>query len=115
MQMRPGDLAAHLASGKLAPIYLVHGEEALVVLEAAQAIRDKARELGYGERQVFTVEPGFKWAELAHAGNAFSLFAEQKLLELRIPTGKPGTEGGEALQAYAANPSSDNILLIQCP
>jgi DNA polymerase-3 subunit delta len=115
MLMRHADLAAHLAAGKLASIYIVHGEEALVALEAAQAIRDAARAAGFGERQVLTVESGFKWAELAYAGSAFSLFAEQKLIELRIPTGKPGTEGGEALQTYAANPSPDNVLLVQCP
>jgi len=115
MLMRPADLAAHLAGGRLAPIYLVHGEEALVALEAAQAVRDAARTAGFTEREVLTVESGFKWVELINAGNAFSLFADKKLIELRIPTGKPGTEGGEALQAYAADAPADNVLLIQCP
>lgn len=115
MQLKPAELASHLASRRLAPIYLVHGEEALVALEAAQAIRDAARAAGFAEREVLTVEPGFKWAELAASGQAISLFAEQKLIELRIPTGKPGTEGGDALQQYAAGAPAENVLLVQCP
>ncbi|WP_269531576.1 DNA polymerase III subunit delta [Chitinimonas sp. BJYL2] len=114
MQIRPADLPARL-KGALAPLYVVHGEEALLVLEAAQAVRDAARAAGILEREVLTVESGFKWHELAAAGQAISLFAERKLIDLRIPNGKPGTEGGEALQQYAANPSPDNILLIQLP
>lgn len=115
MQLRPSDLASHLAGGRLASIYVVHGEEALVALESAQAIRDAARKAGFAERQVLTVEPGFKWNELASAGQSISLFAEQKLIELRIPTGKPGTEGGEALQQYASSAPADNVLLVQLP
>lgn len=115
MQLRPAELAAHLNKGRLLPIYVVHGEEALVALEAAQAIRDAARQQGFAERQVLTVESGFKWAELADSGQAISLFAEQKLIELRVPNGKPGSEGGEALQSYAASAPSDNVLLVQLP
>jgi DNA polymerase-3 subunit delta len=115
VQLRPADLATHLAGSRLAPVYVVHGEEALVALESAQAIRDAAREAGFAERQVLTVEPGFKWNELAAAGQAISLFAEQKLIELRIPNGKPGTEGGEALQQYAAGAPPENVLLVQLP
>lgn len=115
MPIRPSDLPSQLAGGRLAPIYVVHGEEALLALEAAQLIRDAARQAGFAEREVLTVEPGFKWAELAAAGQAISLFAEQKLIELRIPTGKPGTEGGEALQQYAAGAPAENVLLVQLP
>lgn len=115
MQLRSAELAAHLNKGRLLPIYVVHGEEALVALEAAQAIRDAARQQGFAERQVLTVESGFKWAELAASGQAISLFAEQKLIELRVPNGKPGSEGGEALQSYAASAPSDNVLLVQLP
>ncbi|GAB3261183.1 DNA polymerase III subunit delta [Chitinimonas naiadis] len=115
MPIRPSDLPSQLANGRLAPIYVVHGEEALLALEAAQTIRDAARAAGFAEREVLTVEPGFKWGELAAAGQAISLFAEQKLIELRIPTGKPGTEGGEALQQYAAGAPAENVLLVQLP
>jgi DNA polymerase-3 subunit delta len=115
VQLRPSDLATHLAGSRLAPVYVVHGEEALVALESAQAIRDAARLAGFTEREVLTVEPGFKWNALAAAGQAISLFAEQKLVELRVPTGKPGTEGGEALQHYAAGAPADNVLLVQLP
>ncbi|GLR12490.1 DNA polymerase III subunit delta [Chitinimonas prasina] len=115
MPIRPADLASHLAGGKLSPIYVIHGEEALLALEAAQMVRDAARAAGIAEREVLTVEPGFKWAELAAAGQAISLFAEQKLIDLRVPSGKPGTEGGDALQQYAANAPSENVLLLQLP
>ncbi|MGQ5522620.1 DNA polymerase III subunit delta [Chitinimonas sp. PSY-7] len=115
MQLRPSELSAHLAKGRLLPIYVVHGEEALVVLEATQAIRDAAYQQGYGERQVLTVEPGFKWMELTASGQAISLFSEQKLIELRVPNGKPGVEGGEALQVYATSAPADNVLLLQLP
>ncbi|MBV1774568.1 DNA polymerase III subunit delta [Burkholderiaceae bacterium DAT-1] len=115
MNIRPADLARHLASGSLAPVYVIHGEEALLALEAAQAIRDAARQSGFSERQVMTVEPGFSWRDLAMAANEVSLFAEQKLIELRIPTGKPGGEGGEAMQSYAATAPAENVLMVQLP
>jgi DNA polymerase-3 subunit delta len=115
MQIKPADLPAHLARGPLAPIYVIHGDEPLVVLEAAQAIRDAARAAGFSEREVLTVEPGFSWSALTEAGQALSLFATQRLVELRIPAGRPGTEGGEALQAYAALAPADILLLVQLP
>ncbi|QDQ26821.1 DNA polymerase III subunit delta [Chitinimonas arctica] len=115
MPIRASDLPGHLAAGRLSPIYVVHGEEALLALEAAQAIRDAARLAGFAEREVLTVEAGFKWSELAAAGQAISLFAERKLIELRVPNGKPGGEGGEALQRYAAGAPADNVLLLQLP
>jgi DNA polymerase-3 subunit delta len=115
VQIRPADLSTHLAAGRLLPIYVVHGEETLVALESAQAIRDAARRAGFAEREVLTVEPGFKWHELTSAGQSVSLFAEQKLIELRIGNGKPGTEGGEALQQYAASAPPDNVLMVELP
>ncbi|MFC4160476.1 DNA polymerase III subunit delta [Chitinimonas lacunae] len=115
MPLRPAELAGHLAGGQLAPIYLVHGEEALVVLETVQTLRDAARAAGCSEREVLTVEPGFSWSQLAHLAASGSLFAERKLIELRLPSGKPGNEGSEALVHYAARPSPDDVLLIQCP
>ncbi|WP_047250314.1 DNA polymerase III subunit delta [Chromobacterium subtsugae] len=112
--LSPDALAAALAKG-LAPLYLVHGEEALLALEAADAVRAAARAAGYLEREVLTVEAGFDWSQLSDAMSSVSLFASLKLLEIRIPGGKPGTEGSEALQRLAANPPADTLTLITLP
>ncbi|MDK2122496.1 DNA polymerase III subunit delta [Parachitinimonas caeni] len=114
MNLRPAELPGRLKTS-LAPIYLVHGEETLIALEAIEAIRAAARLNGYTERDVLTVEPGFSWSHLAMAANAGSLFADRKILELRIPNGKPGTEGSEALCRYAADPPPDTLLVISLP
>lgn len=114
MNVRPDDLAAHLAR-KLEPLYVVHGDELLFALEAGDAIRAAARSAGADERDVLVVEPGFKWdAFIATNANA-SLFGDRKLVDLRIPSGKPGMEGAKALEAYAANPNPDNVTLITLP
>lgn len=112
--LSPDALIATLGKG-LAPLYLVHGEEALLALEAADALRQAAREQGYQEREVLTVEAGFDWSQLRDAMSSVSLFAERKLLEIRIPNGKPGTEGAEALQQLAAQPPQDTVTLITLP
>jgi DNA polymerase-3 subunit delta len=97
------------------PLYAVFGAETLLALESADAIRASARAAGHDEREVLTVESGFKWSELAMAGSAQSLFASKKILELRIPTGKPGVEGAAALQALAKAPPDDTVTLITLP
>ena len=111
MKLSPQNLAGHLQKS-LAPIYLLTGDEPLQMMEAGDAIRKAAAAQGYTERQVLTLEPGFDWSQLMGEAAAMSLFAERKLIELRMPTGKPGREGGKALREYAANPPEDNILLI---
>ncbi|SCK11959.1 DNA polymerase III subunit delta [Vogesella sp. LIG4] len=112
----PEALKEQLARSAPAPLYLVYGEEALLALEAADSIRAAARAAGYLEREVLTVEGGnFDWSQLRDAMSSVSLFASLKLLEIRIPGGKPGTEGGEALQQLAANPPDDTVTLIQLP
>ncbi|MFC3625865.1 DNA polymerase III subunit delta [Vogesella amnigena] len=112
----PEALKEQLARSAPAPLYLVYGEEALLALEAADSIRAAARAAGYLEREVLTVEGGnFDWSQLRDAMSSVSLFASLKLLEIRIPGGKPGTEGGEALQQLAANPPQDTVTLIQLP
>ncbi|ALP52034.1 DNA polymerase III subunit delta [Candidatus Tenderia electrophaga] len=111
MQIKPEQLNAQLKRG-LASIYFVSGDEALLVQEACDAIRAAARQAGCSEREVHHVEGGFDWQGFVQSGDAMSLFAERKLIELRLPTGKPGDAGSKALQAYAARPSEDNILLI---
>ncbi len=114
MPLRPEQLEAHLQQA-LSPIYLVAGEEELLVQEAADAIRAKARESGYLERKLLAVQRGFDWNDLALAGISQSLFAEKKIIELRMPTGKPGIPGAKALNQWCENPDSDNLLLITCP
>jgi len=81
----------------------VHGAETLLALEAADRIREAVRKGGATEREIFFVEPGFDWARLGASGANLSLFASKRLIEIRIPTGKPGAEGGRAIEAWCAN------------
>jgi DNA polymerase-3 subunit delta len=114
MQLRPDALDAHLAK-TLAPVYAVHGDEPLLALEAADAVRAAARKRGFAEREVFEVARGFDWSELRGSLGSMSLFATKKIVELRMPGGKPGTQGAEALAAYAAQPAPDTLLLVSLP
>ena len=113
MRLRAEQLAADLGK-RLLPIYLVSGDEPLQVNEAADAIRAAARAQGFDERQVLQAETGFDWSSLAAAGDSLSLFAARKLIELRLPSAKPGDAGSKALVAYAERPSRDDLLLIIC-
>ncbi len=112
MRLRRDQLAAQLAK-ELLPVYLITGDEPLQLMEAADAVRERARALGYTEREVMQVEPGFDWGALQAASDSLSLFAEQRIIDLRLPTGKPGVQGGKALEAYAERPAEDTVLLIQ--
>ncbi|GAB3471770.1 DNA polymerase III subunit delta [Massilia terrae] len=114
MQLRPEALEPHLAKG-LAPLYVITSDEHLLALEAADRIRKTARAQGYSERDVLTVERTFKWGELLAANQALSLFGDKKLIELRIPSGKPGKDGSAALQNYVKDLSPDNLTLITLP
>ena len=115
MQLRPDQLAAALARG-LRPLYTVHGDEALLAQEAGDLVRHAARSAGYGERKVFNVTGAhFDWSGLLGASLAMSLFAERQLIEIRIPGGKPGKEGSEALQRYCETLSDDVVTLIHLP
>ena len=113
MKLTPDRLAGQL-KGALAPVYLVAGDEPLQREEGADRIRVAAREQGYSDREVFVVERGFDWQALLSASASLSLFASKRILELRLPTGKPGTKGAEALVAYAADPAADTLLLVIC-
>ena len=113
-QLRLEQLDAHL-SRQLAPLYVVHGDEPLLSLEAADAIRARARAAGYSERIVLLADRSFKWGELGAAGASMSLFGDRQLIELRMPTGKPGTEGAEAIQGFCAALSPDTFALISLP
>ncbi|MBI3526077.1 MAG: DNA polymerase III subunit delta [Betaproteobacteria bacterium] len=114
MQLRPEYLPEHLKK-PLAPLYLLHGDEPLLVLEAADAIRSAARSQGYDERAVLVAGAGFRWDQLAQAGGNLSLFGGKLLIDLRIPTGKPGRDGGEALQRHCGKPAQDVLTLVTLP
>ena len=114
MPLRAEQLEAHLAKS-LAACYTIHGDEPLLALEAADAVRAAARKAGYVEREVFFAERGFDWSELRHAGASLSLFGGKKIVELRIPGGKPGTQGAEAIRAFCADPNPDTLLLVSLP
>ena len=114
MQLRHDALDAHLAK-TLAPIYVITSDEHLLALEAADKIRRKAKAQDFLERDVFTVERSFKWGTLLAANQSQSLFGDKKMIDLRIPTGKPGKEGGAALQDYVGAHSPDNLTLITLP
>jgi DNA polymerase-3 subunit delta len=114
MRLRPEQLSAHLAQG-LAPLYVVHGDEPLLAIEAGDAIRAAARAAGCEEREVLVVEPGFKWDAFAAASRNLGLFGTRKLVDLRIPGGKPGVEGARVLEDCAANPTPDTTILITLP
>lgn len=110
MQLKPDALGAHLKA-QLAPIYLIAGDEPLVVGECADAVRAAARARGHDTREVLFAERGLDGAALAASGASMSLFAAKRIIEVRLPTGKPGA-GADALVDYAARPADDAVLLV---
>ena len=111
MRLRLDQLASHLQN-ELQRIYLVSGDEPFQLQQASQAIRHKAEQSGFNEREVLQVDRSFDWHQLLESANTLSLFSQQKILELRLPSGKPGDAGSKALSAYSANPPEDTVLLI---
>jgi len=117
MQLGLPQLDAHLQKG-LRSLYTLHGDEPLLAQEAADAIRATARAQGYTERSVHTVSGAhFDWSEVLASGSSLSLFADRQILEIRIPTGKPGKEGSAAIQqlAEAAQGNQDTLTLVVLP
>ena len=114
MQIKAEQLTAHLER-ELKPVYVVYGDEPLLVIEAADAIRAAARRQGFDEREVLTDLPGFNWTELRQAAGNLSLFGGRKLIDLRLPTGKPGRDGSAALIDYCQRPVRDTLLLVTLP
>lgn len=112
MKISAAQIGQVLSKG-LAPVYLIAGEEPLQYMEVVDAICETATADGYTERQVFHVETGFDWNSLLVEAASMSLFAEKKLLDVRLPSAKPGREGGAALREYASNPPPDTILLLR--
>ena len=111
MKLAGDRLQANLKGG-LAPVYLIAGDEPLQREEAADAVRAEARARGYTDREVYFGERGFDWNQLTRAAASLSLFASKRILELRLPTGKPGDDGAEVLSAYAQAPAPDTLLLV---
>jgi DNA polymerase-3 subunit delta len=114
MNISSEDLPRHLAKG-LGSLYVVHGEALLLAIEAADAIRAAARSAGYDEREVLIAEQGFKWSTLRNSAQSMSLFSARKVIDLRIPSGKPGVEGAQALQEHCENLNADTLTLISLP
>jgi DNA polymerase-3 subunit delta len=114
VQLRAEQLEAALARS-LAHIYTVHGDEPLLALEAADAVRAAARRQGFTDREVFEPGRSFDWSELEHSLASLSLFGGRKIVELGLATGKPGAQGGAAIERYCERPSPDILLLISLP
>lgn len=114
MRIYPEKLAGQLKQSLL-PIYLVSSDEPLLAQESSDAIRSACRQAGYSERQVFHVERGFDWNIIRDANASLSLFAEKRLLELRLSSGRPGEPGSTVLLEYLARPAQDTVLLINVP
>lgn len=111
MQIASAQLSAHLQKG-LKPLYALHGDEPLLQQEAADAIRAAARAQGYSERTVHTVAGAhFDWSEVLAAGGSLSLFADRQIVEIRIPSGKPGKDGSVALQQLAESSEGNDSTL----
>src|SRR6266567_2919332 len=114
MQLRLSQLPGHLAKGP-GPLYIVHGDEPLLAIEAGDAIRAAARAAGFDEREVLVAEQGFKWDAFSATSRNLGLFGSRKIVDLRIPSGKPGADGARVLEDFAAHPGADTLTLITLP
>lgn len=114
MRVDSEQLTQHLQRG-LKPLYTVYGEETLLALEALDRIRLQARANGYEQREVLIVESGFDWSQLYASSHMLSLFGSRRILELRIPSGKPGVDGAEAIKRFCADLPPQTISLISLP
>jgi DNA polymerase-3 subunit delta len=113
MKLYPADLDTALAR-QLHAVYIVSGDEPLQQNEVCDAIRAAARKQNYTERHVLNVDKNFDWEQFLAISNSMSLFADRQLIELRMPTAKPGEVGAKVLTEYAANPSPDCVVMIIC-
>ncbi len=114
MNIAADRLPDQLARG-LAALYVVVGDEPLAAQEACDAIRAAARAAGHSERNVYTVQGRYNWQSIFSGSDNLSLFAERRLTEIRVPSGKPGIDGAKALEAYAAKLPADTLTLISLP
>jgi DNA polymerase-3 subunit delta len=111
MRVKLEQLTVHLERG-LTPVYLLFGDEPLLIEEAADLIRSRARSQGFDEREVMHVERGFDWGQLQQVIEGLSLFSSRRLIELRMSGSAPGEQGAKVLQTYAESPGQDTLLLI---
>lgn len=111
MRLKPEQLQAGLQKSLL-PVYFICGDEPLQLGEAADLVRAAARQVGYSVREVISIDQGNEWPQLAVEADALSIFAEKKLIDLRLPSAKPGSDGSKALIAYCQNLPADTVLLI---
>jgi DNA polymerase-3 subunit delta len=114
MRINPRQLPQQLQRG-LAPVYVVSGDEPLLVQECCDSIRAAAKQQGFIERELLHAENNFDWGLLLASAGNLSLFADKKIIELRLPGGKPGDKGSKALQEFCALDNSDNLLLLMMP
>ena len=114
MKINVNQLSTHLQKS-LAPSYLVTGDEHLLVDEALDAIRAAAREQGFTSRELHVATTGFDWAQLHDSGANLSLFAEKRIIELRVPTGKPGRAGSQAIADFVDVTDSDLLFIVVAP
>lgn len=114
MRLSQAQLANHLKQA-LQPLYVLVGDEPLSQRESLDMLRYAAKAQGYDERTSLTVERHFNWQQLQSFGQSISLFASKRLLELHILSGKPGIDGGKALQALAKSPIPDTTVIIVLP
>lgn len=119
MKIKPDQLQTHLQNSlqakQLSPIFIISGDEPLLSQEAADDIRSTARQLGFNERETFHVDARFDWNLVFNETNALSLFADKKIIELRIANGKPGDKGSKAICELCDNLNDTNLLLIILP
>jgi DNA polymerase III subunit delta len=112
MQTRASAAEALIAKSNPKPIYLFHGEETLLQIEAIDQLREKLRSLGYQEREVWTIERGFKWSEAQSGAASGSLFSSQKMVEIRVPTGKLGLGGDEQMLLTLKTANLDTVMIV---
>ncbi|MGH8750894.1 MAG: DNA polymerase III subunit delta [Burkholderiales bacterium] len=114
MKIESEQLKQHLSRG-LKSLYTIHGDEPLLALEAADLLRAAARQAGYCEREIFSAEPGCDWQHLGMSSRSLSLFASKKIIEVRIPSGKPGIEGAQAIENFCSATGADLLGLVMLP
>lgn len=113
LKVSPAQLGQHLTQ-KLSSVYVISGDEPLQAMEAADALIAAARAQGYSEREIYHVETGFDWSALRMAGASMSLFAEKRIIDLRLPAGKAGKEGASVLLDWVEQVPEDTLLIVQC-
>lgn len=112
MPLSASQFEQRLQGNELAPVWLIASSEPLLLLEAADALRARAKALGFAEREVFEADARFDWDELEASFAAMSLFAARRVIEVRLPTGKPGKEGAAVIETFCSRPAPDILLLV---